>query len=155
MRIFHKNMIKALPTKTLFHQWKELKEIVKNIYDNGTPGHLLVNHVMKYPASHLKLYSQIVLDELKKREWKITNKSIEDFNQQLTVSQDKFIGSINKPVDESDLFLGWHDDKYLTICYYNLDEKHDCGGIKEEDWAFFFKQYLNVIKNMLKERGIT
>ena len=31
-----------------------------------------------------------------------------------------------------DLFPGWHNDRYLAQCYYNLEEKYDCGGVAEE-----------------------
>ena len=33
-----------------------------------------------------------------------------------------------------ELFAGWHDDRYLLQCYYNLQEKFDCGGITEDEW---------------------
>lgn len=25
----------------------------------------------------------------------------------------------------------WHNDRYFLQCFYNLQEKHDCGGITE------------------------
>lgn len=28
----------------------------------------------------------------------------------------------------------WHEDRYFIQCYYNLQEKYDCGGISPEDW---------------------
>ena len=34
------------------------------------------------------------------------------------------------PIEE--LYPGWHNDRYLAQCYYNLEEKYDCGGIAEE-----------------------
>jgi hypothetical protein len=34
-----------------------------------------------------------------------------------------------------DLFDTWHNDRYLLQCYYNLQEKYDCGGITEEEFA--------------------
>lgn len=30
---------------------------------------------------------------------------------------------------------------YLTICYYNLREKWECGGISDEDWNKIDKLY--------------
>lgn len=35
---------------------------------------------------------------------------------------------------EGELFAGWHNDRYYTQCYHNLEEKYDCGGITEEEW---------------------
>ena len=34
------------------------------------------------------------------------------------------------PLEE--LFPGWHNDRYLAQCYYNLEEKYDCGGVAPE-----------------------
>ena len=31
-----------------------------------------------------------------------------------------------------DLFPGWHNDRYLEQCYFNLEEKYDCGGVAQE-----------------------
>ena len=43
-----------------------------------------------------------------------------------------------KEIDTScnfgDVFKDWHNDRYYTQCYYNLQEKYDCGGIKKEEW---------------------
>ena len=32
------------------------------------------------------------------------------------------------------IFGDWHNDRYLMQCYYNLQEKHDCGGISDDEW---------------------
>ena len=31
-----------------------------------------------------------------------------------------------------DLFPGWHNDRYLEQCYFNLEEKYDCGSVAQE-----------------------
>ena len=38
------------------------------------------------------------------------------------------------PVKYDNLFHGWHNDRYLTQCFYNLQEKYDRGGITQEEW---------------------
>lgn len=40
------------------------------------------------------------------------------------------------------LFEGWHNERYLKQCYYNLQEKYDCGGISKEEWMKVYK-YVN------------
>ena len=35
-------------------------------------------------------------------------------------------------VSIEDLFPDWHNDRYLEQCYFNLEEKYDCGGIAQE-----------------------
>lgn len=42
------------------------------------------------------------------------------------------------------LFNSWHNDRYLKQCYYNLQEKYDCGGISENDWI--------VINNFMEDK---
>ena len=37
-------------------------------------------------------------------------------------------------VYSGNLFSKWHNDRYFWQCYYNLQEKYDCGGITEEEW---------------------
>jgi hypothetical protein len=32
------------------------------------------------------------------------------------------------------LFSGWHTSRYYQQCYYNLEEKYDCGGLTFEEW---------------------
>lgn len=33
----------------------------------------------------------------------------------------------------------WHNERYFLQCFYNLQEKYDCGGILEEDWQKIYK----------------
>ena len=33
------------------------------------------------------------------------------------------------------LYEDWHNDRYFWQCYFNLQEKYDCGGIPEECWS--------------------
>lgn len=32
------------------------------------------------------------------------------------------------------MILDWHNDRYLAQCLANLQGKHDCGAIPEEEW---------------------
>ena len=42
------------------------------------------------------------------------------------------------------LFPGWHTDEYLKQCYYNLQEKHDRGGITDQEWQDIERMCFNV-----------
>jgi hypothetical protein len=44
-------------------------------------------------------------------------------------------------IDTNSLYLGWHNDRYLKQCLYNLQEKYDCGGISEEEWEKIAKKF--------------
>lgn len=46
---------------------------------------------------------------------------------------------------KDELFAGWHNDRYLTQCYYNLQEKHDCGGIADDEWEDIERRYIELM----------
>ena len=122
MRLWHKDLIEVLPRNQLLGQWRECCLIAKLISENGTPNHLLVNKIMDYPLSHFCTYSYLVANEMYQRGYKIEKYRFE-----------KYFNLQNK-VEISSLFSMWHNDRYLTQCYYNLQEKYDCGGITEQEW---------------------
>ena len=38
------------------------------------------------------------------------------------------------PVEYDELYKNWHNRRYATQCYYNLEEKYDRGGIPDYEW---------------------
>lgn len=126
MRMWHKNMISALPREQLVAQWRELSAIAGNIKTKGTPNHILVNKVMNYPLNHFITYAAAVRAEMTKRGYRTMDsvwKKIEGVCN----------GDYNiLPLDE--IYSEWMNDTYFVICYYNLMEKWLCGGVKSEDW---------------------
>ena len=131
MRLWHKDLISVLPRQQLCGQWRECCLIVKNIKEKGTPNHLLVNKVTQYSEEHLIAYCKIVYDEMIKRGYKA------DWDK---VS--KYFCSTTKPKYYAAIYCFWHDERYLLQCYYNLQEKYDCGGISEEEWEPIRERYL-------------
>ena len=74
----------------------------------------------------------LVANEMKRRGYK--------------VDPDKFTKYLCGPscwtfVPYDDLFVNWHDKRYLNQCYYNLEEKYDCGGIPKDEWEKVVKGY--------------
>lgn len=126
MRIWHKSLIPALPREQLAAQWRECSAIAGNILKLGHPNHILVNKIMDYPLTHFISYSIMIRDEMTKRGYKTMNSVMEKIESLLPFEKLEFI-------DEKTLFADWHNINYLRQCYYNLEEKYDCGGIKEED----------------------
>jgi uncharacterized protein (TIGR02328 family) len=125
MRLWHKDLIAVLPKQQLLGQWRECCCIARNIKVNGTPNHLLVNKIMDYPAGHFWKYGFLIMQEMEHRGLKC------DFH--------KFEQWFDRPYaletpDEFELFEGWHNDRYFLQCYYNLQEKFDCGGITLGEW---------------------
>lgn len=146
MRLWHKDLISVLPRQQLLAQWRECCCIAKNIADNGTPNHLLVNKMMKYTVNHFTSYTELVLKEMKKRGYDIKSRSISKFYENLVTAQWSFLPSLdNLSIMYSDIYYEWHTKQYLKQCYYNLQEKYDCGGITEEEWEKIQKRMLEVI----------
>ena len=123
MRLWHKTLIPVLPRKQLLGQWRECCCIAKNITENGTPNHILVNKIIDYPESHFNVYTIAVYDEMIKRGYKC------DFNKfrQWWINR-------NRDWEISEIFPNWHNERYLKQCFFNLQEKYDCGSITEEEW---------------------
>lgn len=136
MRIWHRDLIKALPREQLVAQWRELSAIAGNLNTKGTPNHILVNKVLDYPRSHFVSYAYYVREEMTRRGYRTMESvwikifSTTDANFELV------------PIEE--LFPGWHNNRYFTQCYYNLEEKYDCGGISEEAFQKIYDIYTEI-----------
>ena len=131
MRLWHKDLIKVLPQKQLIAQWRELCCIAKNIADNGTPNHLLVNKILEYSSVHFIAYCNLVLNEMASRGINVKHETYLRLCNNIQEAENKMSFGI---MFCNDLFEYWHDDRYLKQCYYNLQEKHDCCGIPEDEW---------------------
>jgi len=122
MRLWHKDLIPVLPRQQLLGQWRECCLIAKNIAEKGSPNHILVNRIMDYPIEHFTTYAWLVRSEMVKRGYKVDYLKFHKW----------FL--IHNRVDFEELFKDWHNERYLTQCLFNLQEKFDCGGIPKEEW---------------------
>ena len=128
MRLWHKELIQVLPRQQLLGQWRECCLIARNISIYGKPRHLLVDKIMNYPLEHFLNYADIVSDEMDKRGYECNF----DAFWKWTKPYRSFL--LIDDVPFKDLFYGWHDERYFWQCYYNLEEKYDCGNIPKEEW---------------------
>lgn len=135
MRLWHKSLIEVLPREQLVSQWRECSAIAGNIIKKGTPNHILVNKIMDYPLEHFISYSFYVKKEMLRRNYNIMDKV---WNKICSVKLDQSDFCI---LEKEKIFLYWHDLRYLVQCFYNLQEKYDCGGIRKEDWQNITKKY--------------
>ena len=131
MRLWHVDLIPYLPKLQLLSQWRECVCIAKNIVDKGTPNHLLVNKVLDYNSSDFEYYCKLVEQEMIKRGYKINSKVHDKLFNYILDSCWKFNPN---HIHHDYVFEGWHDDRYLTQCFFNLQEKFDCGGIPKDEW---------------------
>lgn len=123
MRLWHKDLIPVLPKQQLIGQWRECCLIAKNIAEKGTPNHLLVNRIMDYPIEHFFRYGIRIVNEMERRGYKVNLYKFTRWFYKLSAER-----------EYEDIFNTWHNDRYLKQCYYNLQEKYDCGGITQAEW---------------------
>ena len=118
MRLWHYKLLKYLPKSQLLAQWRELNSIFKK-----GDKHILINYIYDYPKSDLMSYAELVLFELHDR--KIRVNLGEDSNYTKWVEK-SFDGDILITLTDHP-FVYHHDSRYLTQCFYNLQEKYDRG----------------------------
>lgn len=128
MRLWSKDIIDVLPDMQLRGQWRECCLIAKALHD-GNLNHLLVNKVKDYPKEHFYTYASLVFSELLKRGYRCDMMRFTNW-----FGDQEF-------ADKKTIFDGWHNDRYLRQCLYNLQEKYDCGGIPAEQWARIVKKF--------------
>lgn len=132
MRCWHKDLIPVLPRQQLLGQWRECCLIAKNIAEKGTPNHLLVNRIMDYPLDDFYTYCYLVKCEMDNRGYKTNAKKLYK-NLFSTRPGEPFCLNVLQPI-----FKGWHDRRYLQQCFFNLQEKYDCGGISSDEWETIY-----------------
>jgi uncharacterized protein (TIGR02328 family) len=109
MRLWHYKLIQYLPRSQLLAQWREL-----NLIFRQEPSHILINYIYEDEYKNKKdllAYSNIVLEEMKNRGYRINYGNFDEYFKGVTTD-------IVKP------FLNYQDDEYLIICVYNLKEKY-------------------------------
>lgn len=148
MRLWHKDLIPVLPRQQLLGQWRECCAIMANIEKNGTPNHVLVNKVMDYDLSHFLWYSNDVAKEMQRKGFHPDVVSFWQRHGQVTGAE-KGTGRLPLPVPRSKQFEGWHNDRYLTQCYYNLQEKYDCGAITDDEWQKIEERCLELLGDVI------
>ena len=70
MRLWHYKLIPFLPRSQLLAQWRELNSIFAK-----QDRHILINYVYEYQKKNLYYYTNLVLDEMRKRGYK-TKKNV-------------------------------------------------------------------------------
>ena len=140
MRLWHVDLIDVLPRKQLLSQWRECCAIAKSIADKGTPNHILVNKITDYSQIHFIEYTNRVLKELGRRNYLVSEASYLRFVDNLKASKNCFYDGI---MINKDIYPEWMNHRYLKQCYYNLQEKYDCGGISEDEWKKIYGLYMS------------
>jgi uncharacterized protein (TIGR02328 family) len=129
MRLWHVDLLPVLPRKQLVSQWRECCAIAGAIAKRGTPNHPLVNKVLSSRGDFI-VYTFKVWGELEKRGYKVSKRAVEAFNQNVEAGKDYFKDCTVHRI----IFPSWFTERYLMQCFYNLQEKYDCGMITAEEW---------------------
>ena len=83
-------------------------------------------------------YQHMVEVEMKKRGYHIYPYSLYTMNDNTMEAEENGYFADDDTFDfmryKDDPFPGWHDDRYLRQCYFNLQEKYDCDGITDDEW---------------------
>lgn len=127
MRCWSYQLVPYLPRQQLLSQWRECVCIAKSIHEKGTPNHILVNKIMNYPINDFNDYCNIVLVEMLRRNYNVSESSINKLYD--------YVGfMVDSEKQDSTPFSGWHNEEYVNICMWNLYEKFLCGGVTKEEW---------------------
>lgn len=143
MRLWNYTILKVLPRQQLLSQYRECCCIAKSIKEKGTPNHILVNKIMDYPIEHFEYYTFMVIQEMRRRGYNVRENCFTKYYPLVNKLDFKKFGE--------DLFYGWHNERYLKQCYYNLQEKYDCGGITKEEWNKIEIEKEKLIKQVIDE----
>lgn len=148
MRLWHKDLIPVLPRQQLLSQWRECCCIASNIVVKGTPNHILVNKVLDYSSIDFIRYCEEIIGEMHSRGYTVSIGAQSTLINNIEKVKERFNNSVQDDSTTAprayDIYNEWHNDRYFLQCYFNLQEKHDCGGISEEEWN---KIYIYTIKH--------
>ena len=149
MRLWHYDLLDVLPKQQLCSQLRECVAIAKDIYKKGTTNHILINPIMDYDLNHFRLYCNLVIKEMEKRGYNVSNKTKAKLNKyinyykEMIIMQTTRIFILDNEYNDGyrELFDDWHTNRYLKQCLYNLEEKYDRGGITQEEWDRIYNKY--------------
>ena len=136
MRLWHESLIEVLPRQQLLGQWRELNSVYKK-----EDKHILINFIYEYPKKDLILYSLKVILTMQRRGYNINLKNFIDYFQ---IKDYKEMQKIL--LSNAKTFVKKMNKRYLLQCYYNLQEKYDCGGITEKEWNKINQRFYEITK---------
>ena len=91
MRLWHYDLLDVLPKQQLCSQLRECVAIAKDIYKKGTTNHILINPIMDYDLNHFRLYCNLVIKEMEKRGYNVSNKTKAKLNKYINYYKEMII----------------------------------------------------------------
>lgn len=137
MRLWPYQMLDVLPRKQLLSQLRECTALSVAIQRDGKTNHILINKMMDYDIKEFRVYCQMVVDEMHRREYKVADRTIHKLQ-----IEERPMADVD--YEETKIFEEWHNERYLKQCIYNLQEKYDCGGLTEEEWVKIKEKFKHI-----------
>lgn len=116
MRLWHEDLLRALPRQQLLGQHRECCALRGNGW--GKP-HATVNYVFEYPMGYLVVYHTRVIDEMKRRGYNVDANWLDPFYRGKEAERAK---AVDMPFRKR-IVYDEHDDSYLQECILNLKGK--------------------------------
>ena len=137
MRLWHSALIPVLPRQQLMGQWRELNSIFRN-----QNRHVLINFVYENSKEDLLIYSSKVVHEMIKRCYKVNLFNLNNyFFEDCAHLGLKDMEDIYINFNKCEIFPKKMTYRYLVQCYFNLQEKHDCGAVSDDEWRLIFEKF--------------
>ena len=150
MRLWHIDLIPYLPKQQLLGQWRDCVAIAKSLAEKGTPNNFLVNRILDYPSYHFQRYGCLIAEEMRRRGYKLSYESGARFDGY--IEQWKRERQYKPIYPAGEIFKYWHNLNYLNQCMDNLEEKHDCGGIPDEEYKKLNQGYRDL--DLIWRKGV-
>ena len=125
MRLWHYDLLDVLPKQQLCSQLRECVAIAKDIYKKGTTNHILINPIMDYDLNHFRLYCNLVIKEMEKRGYNVSDKTKEKLNKyinyykEMIIMQTTRIFILDNGYNDGyrELFDDWHTTVILNSVF--------------------------------------
>ena len=138
LRLWSYQIIRVLPDKHLLAQWRECVGIANTLIRSSKVNHTTINRLNDYPIIHFNLYCNLIVNEMRKRNFKVAQHYLDNFAVELGFKDDiefeYLFDEETIKINDTYLFDEWHNDRYLKQCYYMFQEKYDTNMINLSEW---------------------
>ena len=138
MRFWPYQLLSVLPVKQLVSQFRECAAVSAVLRNKGVTNHYIINRVMDYPDCHFRVYCNLVVEEMHRRNFKTGKPTLELLK--IDDLPEYKLENTTIYINNEKLFAYWHDTRYINQCLYSFQEKYDCKGITEIQWDLLLTQ---------------
>lgn len=135
MRLWPYRMISYLPNKHLVSQFRECCGIMSMLKDGKHINNCIVSRIEEYDLNEFYKYCMIVCKEMKNRDFKMSEKSLERLGITTEdLEENNVITDTSAIISKDPLFKDWHNTRYEIQCLYMFQEKYDVKMITFEEY---------------------